>query len=198
MPRRPTEPHVLRTVRARHGLSQLALARLVGVETVTIKKIEGDQLKLSRKLAHRISIATGADPQQLIDNSEPETPYMVGAYPEELTRERFQARQQPKLKDVEEAGRILAKAIQQMLRDSIPKGSVWVLWYALRQAIQELREEFDLPVSVYQGKESRAILLETISRKRQPQLVSPDSDSAGKRSVSRQRGPSVRQSRQRV
>jgi transcriptional regulator with XRE-family HTH domain len=158
MPRKPGNPHVLRTIRARHELSQPALARLVGVEAITIKKIESGQLKLSRKLAHRISIATGADPQQLIDNFEPQTPYLVGAHPEELTRESVQARRKPKLKDVDEAARILGQAIQEMLRASVRKGSIWVLWYALRQAIQELSEEFDLPVHAYKGGAARDML----------------------------------------
>jgi hypothetical protein len=35
-----------------------------------------------------------------------------------------------------------------MLRASVFKGSVWVVWHALRQAVQEIRQEFNLPLPV--------------------------------------------------
>ena len=92
MPRKPSNPHVLRTVRGWGKLSQPALARLVDVEPITIRKIENGDLKPSRKLAHRIATATGINPNQIIENFDPETPYSVMGPPEVLTEENWKTR----------------------------------------------------------------------------------------------------------
>jgi len=53
-------------------LTQWQLARRVGVSVETIKKIENGQLKMSKRLAYRLAIATGIDLRQLTNNSNPD------------------------------------------------------------------------------------------------------------------------------
>src|SRR5689334_11249911 len=79
MPRPFSIQHVLRTARKIRGLSQKRLAQTVGVSTNVIKEIESGRTRPSRKLAHRISIATRLNYQQLLENSRPEAPRF---YPE--------------------------------------------------------------------------------------------------------------------
>jgi transcriptional regulator with XRE-family HTH domain len=151
MPRKPSYPHVLRTVRALRELSQPALARLVGVEPITIRKIENGELKPSRKLANRLAIETGVDPNQIIENFDPQTPYPVMGHPEVLSKESWKTRREPKLDEptlraIEREVNATAIDLNEMLKASVPKGSVWVLVHALRQALAELKEEFGLPV----------------------------------------------------
>jgi transcriptional regulator with XRE-family HTH domain len=74
MPRPPTKLHVLRTIREILGLSQVALAKKIGVAPVTIKKIENHTIPMSKKTAELITDFTGVDKQQLLENSHPAEP----------------------------------------------------------------------------------------------------------------------------
>jgi DNA-binding XRE family transcriptional regulator len=49
-------------------LKQSELAELVGCSTVTIQSVEVNRLKLSKSLAARISLQTGADMDWLLAN----------------------------------------------------------------------------------------------------------------------------------
>ena len=70
MPIPPKFIHPLRTVRAAMGKkSQAALASLVGVSAVTIKKIEQGDLEMSMSLSMRIMAATGANPLSVRDKN---------------------------------------------------------------------------------------------------------------------------------
>ena len=169
MPRPPTNIHVLQTARKILGLTQAHLALRVGVATVTIQKIEGGKMRLRRKLANKISIATAVDPQQLIENFDPETPYLVMAHPEKLTRENAQARQKPKLDEstldvIDREVYVLAESMREMLRASVMKGSVWVLLHMLREAVAEAREEFKLPVRT--ERPNRAAIMQAVAARR--------------------------------
>ena len=74
MPRPPTKLHVLRTVREILGLSQVALAKKIGVAPVTIKKIENLMVPMSKKTAELIADFTGVDKQKLLENTHPAEP----------------------------------------------------------------------------------------------------------------------------
>ena len=175
MPRKPSYPHVLRTVRALRGLSQPALARLVGVEPITIRKIENGELKPSRKLANRLATETGVDPNQIIENFDPESPHPVMGHPEILTKQDWTTRKKPKLdeptlKAIEREVKATADDVREMLKASVPKGSVWVLLHALRQALAELREEFRLPVKT-EKFDRKAAMQAVAARRRERQSL---------------------------
>ena len=74
MPRPPTKLHVLRTIRKILGLSQVALAKKIGVAPVTIKKIENHMAPMSKRTARLIADFTGVHEQQLLENSQPAEP----------------------------------------------------------------------------------------------------------------------------
>ena len=124
---------------------------------------------MRRKLANKISIATAVDPQQLIENFDPETPYLVMAHPEKLTRKNAQARQKPKLDEptldvIDREVYVLAESMREMLRASVMKGSVWVLLHMLREAVAEAREEFKLPVRT--ERPNRAAIMQAVAARR--------------------------------
>src|SRR5260221_9475145 len=68
--------HVLAILRKNLALRQTELAEMVGCSVATIQSIEVGRLKLSKSLAERISMATGADANWLLRNdvSEPMPP----------------------------------------------------------------------------------------------------------------------------
>jgi transcriptional regulator with XRE-family HTH domain len=74
MPRPYRKKHVLRTTREILGLSQVELAKRVGVAPITITKIENHVIAMSEDVASRISMLTGVDQEQLIANSNPAKP----------------------------------------------------------------------------------------------------------------------------
>ena len=96
MPRPPKSYHPLREIRAAAGgLSQTAFAELVGVSMPTIQAIEGGKLRLTPKLAARITEVTGASETELLKGSQGKartlegTKYTAAAYQAwETTRQR--------------------------------------------------------------------------------------------------------------
>jgi transcriptional regulator with XRE-family HTH domain len=60
--------HVLAILRKSLGLKQSELAEMVGCSAVTIQSVEVNRLKLSKSLASRISMETGADLDWLLAN----------------------------------------------------------------------------------------------------------------------------------
>jgi transcriptional regulator with XRE-family HTH domain len=197
MPRKPSNPHVLRTARTILGFTQRRLAQRVGKAVITIQKIESGQIKPSRKLANRLSIETGVDPKQLMENFEPETPYVVMAHPEMLTLEKFKTRKKLTLNEttvpaIEREVDILAKSIRQMLMASVEKKCLWVVCYALRQAFEDLRNEFALKLKAEKPDLAKMRKAET-ARRRERQSLSPGSDSGGRKFAAPQHAPSVRQ-----
>jgi transcriptional regulator with XRE-family HTH domain len=70
MPRPPKLAHPLREMRRLlGGMSQTVFAELVGVSMPTIQALEGGKLKLTAKLAARISEVTGASDAELLKGS---------------------------------------------------------------------------------------------------------------------------------
>lgn len=59
MPRPPKNNSALRNVRNAAGLTQKELARRIGVNDVTIQKIENDKITMSRPLAYRLKSQLG-------------------------------------------------------------------------------------------------------------------------------------------
>jgi transcriptional regulator with XRE-family HTH domain len=81
MPRPASKAHVLRTTRHLLGLSQVALAKHVGLSPDTIKRIENHSLSMSEDVAARISGYTGVDEGQLLQNSRPSEPLNIWQEP---------------------------------------------------------------------------------------------------------------------
>ena len=197
MPRKPTKIHVVRTARTIWGLKQKQLAQQAGVGVETIKRIENGSLKPSKDLALRLAAILAIDPEQIRENFDAETPYLFMGHPEVLTKEAVKARRKKKLDEaaletVERQVEIAANSIRQMLLANVPKSSSPGVWLAVCQALQKVREEFNLPVVV-----QRAFLEQAAKRQRPPQ-ASPGCGSGERKSLNPQRVPSVRQSRQRA
>src|SRR5258708_2555675 len=129
MPRPPSVPHVLRAARKTKGLSQEKLAQKVGVATITIARIESCRLKLSRSLAMRISIATGLDPYQLLENENPDFPRFHSKPIELPTSEQraIEVRQ-------------LSLVMDDILARARNGREFWILRYSMNQALGNLRK----------------------------------------------------------
>jgi len=183
MPRPPSTPHVLRTARKIRGLTQEKLAQAVAVATITIKEIEAGKPKLSRRLAHRISIATRLDTRQLIENSRPNAPRF---YPE--LYEGF-----PELIEVE-VGQ-LANVIRSMLKSCKTPTKFFVLRWAIYEKLRELGAEFGAPVRL---PAMREVTEAPAAKRQQLRRASPGSGNGEKRSATRSRVPSPRPSRERA
>ncbi len=81
MPRPASKTHVLRTTRLLLGVSQVDLAKSVGLSSDTIKRIENHSLPMSEEVAARISGYTGVDEDQLLRNSNPSEPLNIWQAP---------------------------------------------------------------------------------------------------------------------
>src|SRR5262245_19809663 len=121
MPRRPGKPHVLRTTRTLLKMSQPELAARVGVTPVAIKMIESGKLKLSPYLANQLAIFLKVNPEQLMENSEPETPR--DAFGEPWTPETFRARRMPTKAEIRRELKASAQLIEGLFSDSAHEGS---------------------------------------------------------------------------
>ena len=66
MPRKPTQKHPIRDLRVIIQKSQKSFAQTIGINPGTLKRIENNDLKLSRKIATRIFAETGADIDSLL------------------------------------------------------------------------------------------------------------------------------------
>jgi transcriptional regulator with XRE-family HTH domain len=151
MPRKPKEPHVLRSMRNLYGLSQSKLASMVGCSPMTIKQIEAGTLRPSADLAHRIYIATWLDPEQLIENSMPELPRSPMGEP--LTPETPQLigrthREAESINNLSASKRHYAAVIDLLLDSSISGNKLWALRVAFRAAIERLIADFELEPAI--------------------------------------------------
>ncbi len=144
-------PHVLRTTRARYGLSQSKLASLIGRATITIKQIESGKLAVSPELAYQVFIVTRLDPDQLIENFMPEQPMDPSG--QALTGETFTWMKEARAdaqseKHVEESLNHYTEVLRLLLDASIREGKLWALRPALQNAINKLMKKFELEADV--------------------------------------------------
>lgn len=146
MPRPSRYLSVLRTTRQILGLSQPALAQLVGCSAETITKFENGKTGISKALAHRISAETRLDQDQLLTNSEPDEPRLNNGVP--LTKEEWQKARtiwnNPTLEQVDQElnEEMLSLAL---LHDAGVLGNKYrLVATAVRQQIEQLLESFGL------------------------------------------------------
>jgi DNA-binding XRE family transcriptional regulator len=172
MSRTPSKPHVLRTARIQLGLTQAKLASLVGASTIAIKRIEGGSMKVSRQMAQRISTVTRLDFQQLLDNSEPESPVIYPASNEALSMEM-----------IETETAQLALVIRDTLSRSKNPMRFWTLRNVMNQKLFEAREEFGLSAKTYRSRD--VDWKATAARKRQLPEVLPGSDNGERKPANR-------------
>lgn len=144
MPRRPSQSHPLRELRNAIGFSQTQFARLIGVTTSTIKRIENGQLKISQELTGRIFLATGvivietpSGPQRIVCTREPYTKQSLQEWRSEFTPNSSVA--------MALAGH-LAKWVEILLLASARPGVAksFQVFHALLQALEAINREFDL------------------------------------------------------
>jgi hypothetical protein len=125
----PAKPHVLRTA-------------AIGVSTISIKRIEGGTMKVSRPMAQRISAIFRLDFQQLLDNSDPERPIIYPASNEVITEETIQ-------READQLRRII---LDTLLQTKTPM-RFWTLRNVINQKIFEAREEFGIRVKTYSPRD---------------------------------------------
>ena len=143
--------HVLSTMRKRCKMSQSKLARLAGCSLPTIKQIERGRLRPSAGLAHRIYMQTGLNPEQIMNNVNPEEP--LGVTGEPFTEENFTVAQAEMQKghrayetqeQIDEDIRFYAAVLTLVLDASIREGKIWAFRPALKDAINRLIKDFEL------------------------------------------------------
>jgi DNA-binding XRE family transcriptional regulator len=147
MTTKPMPLHVLRTLRKRCGLSQAKLAGMVGASLTAIKQIETGRLRPSPMLAHRVYMQTGLSPDQLLENSFPETPFHAMGM--EITKETFQATQKhhqesQTQEQVDQSLRHFEAALRVLLDAGTREGKLWALRPALQNAITKIIGDFGL------------------------------------------------------
>jgi DNA-binding XRE family transcriptional regulator len=151
MATRVPRPHVLRTTRHLYRLSQAKMAAKVGVKPITIKSIEAGKLRPSPYLAYLIFQQTALDPQQLITNSEPESPrntFGEPLNPDEMNRLR-QARQPRETQQQVDANvRNFSALLTLVLDASAREGKLWAIRPALAFAIDKIMQSFNLTADV--------------------------------------------------
>ena len=151
MATRAPRPHVLRTTRHLYRLSQAKMAAKVGVKPITIKSIEAGKLRPSPYLAYLVFQQTALDPQQLIANSEPESPrntFGEPLNPDDMNRTR-QARERFENQEHVDAHVQIFSALLTLLLDaSMREGKLWAIRPALAFAIDKIMQNFNLTVHV--------------------------------------------------
>ena len=146
MPRPPTKLHVLRTIREILGLSQVALAKKIGVAPVTIRKIENLSVPMSEKTAELLSYFTGVDKGQLLENSHPAEPenYLEGSFSKQWFETEYNAEITKQIADY--YVRIISFKVQMALDAcaGVRPRDGGAVFHALEIAVEEIIDKFEL------------------------------------------------------
>jgi len=143
-------PQGLKALRAACGLTQPALAKMLGVSWRTIVAIEVGQRNLNREMAERIMVATGALPDCLLQagaslldlNGQPYT----GAFFEQwksvtATRQGGQTNLSPDVQESIERSRLLLELLQ---RAAANKNRLLAVQYLFQTWMDQMMADFDL------------------------------------------------------
>lgn len=144
MPRKPTEKHPIRDLRNIIGKTQRGFAKTLGIYPGTLKRIENNSLKLSRKIAIRIQGETGINVEKLLGGKlrdELERKYTMEFYKKWKD---LHFKQSEKI--AKERAAALAWWIEILLRASVvgSKRRLWQVVATLVQTIDECCSDFDL------------------------------------------------------
>ena len=119
--KRKNAQHGLKTLRAACGLTQPALAKILGLSWRTIVAIEVGQRNLSRAIAERIMLATGALPDSLLQKSSDPLDLNGQPYSRDFfehwktatsTRRHGETKLQPDVQESIERARLLLELLQ--------------------------------------------------------------------------------------
>jgi transcriptional regulator with XRE-family HTH domain len=142
--RQSVNRHVLASLRNVIGLSQKKFGELCGVTRDTILSIETRRLKLSEKLAVRISEETGASTSWLLENDlsqEPIDPYKVP-----ITKSTFEHCQSESIDNSVERNRymlaIAFTSIATAQAKAMEQGQARFFFYKLNRYLALLEDEF--------------------------------------------------------
>jgi DNA-binding XRE family transcriptional regulator len=169
MPRKPTHRSIVRDIRVVLGLTQTALAKRLGTTTITINRIENGSLKISRRLALRLSWSTGVKYQDIVTNA----PGRPQTWHGELRGDRLdELDQKARNLSAEQLGTIIddvkyrAELILKAVLADAPR-KLWSLDAAIQTAFDGLEEEFGLRRSVKRARESQVdpSIVESLQKK---------------------------------
>jgi DNA-binding XRE family transcriptional regulator len=154
MSRHATHRSIIREIRKICGWTQTGLANQIGTTTITVNRIENDSLKVSKKLALRISWVTGVSTEDILKNKpgHPQTPSGP------LTKDKIKELEVMSQRATEEQQRYLAQfaaehvafLVQACLDDSPRK--LWSLQAAIKSAVEEIAEDFGLTKAFKKAK----------------------------------------------
>jgi len=150
MPRKPTKKHPIRDLRAIIDKSQKGFAQTIGINPGTLKRIENNDLKLSRKIATRIFAETGADIDSLLRG---ELRPAVRAKLEREYSEKFYSRwKEQHFRADEETAREGTESFAWwagvLLRASVRKRRFWQVLQTLKEMLNECRGDFGLAAHI--------------------------------------------------
>jgi DNA-binding XRE family transcriptional regulator len=156
MPKKPSHRSIVRDIRKELGFTQAQLAARLGTSWVTINRIENDSLKISRKLALRLSTLTGVLMQDILTNAAgPLRPWYGDFSGGNLDRLDQMARSlgPRQLKTLIGNATYRAELILMAALENAPR-QLWSLDAAIEAAFDELEEEFGLRESVKKLRQS--------------------------------------------
>jgi transcriptional regulator with XRE-family HTH domain len=165
MPRKPSHRSIVRDIREKMGLTQSNFADRLGTTFITISRIENGSLKISRKLALRISWSTGVVYRDIIKNVSGPLQTWDGS---ELTRSRSWELEQKACKlsdkDLELTLASITKRVDLLLRKAI--GSAPKKFYSLNAAIVDALASLEKEFGLDKAKVIRPKMTEEQSAKR--------------------------------
>ena len=144
MPRKPTEKHPIRDLRKIIGKTQYDFAKTLGIYPGTLKRIENNNLKLSRKIAIRIQAETGINVERLLDGKLRDE--LGRKYTAEFYKEWKEVHFRQSEKIAKKTAAALAWWIKILLRASVVeyKRRLWQVVATLVQTIDECCSDFGL------------------------------------------------------
>ena len=143
-------PHGLKALRAACGLTQPALAKLLGVSWRTIVAIEVGQRSLSRDVAERIMLATGALPDSLLSKSASPLDLNGQPYSRDFfehwktatsTRKHGETKLEADVHESIERARLLLELLQ---RAAANKNRLLAVQYHFQSWMDQMMKDFDL------------------------------------------------------
>jgi DNA-binding XRE family transcriptional regulator len=178
MPRSPSHYSIVREIRKRVGWTQAQLAERIGTSWISISRVENGSLKISRKLALRLTWETGVPYRDIMNNKvgPPQTQRdgeldltkisNMDIHARRLTFEQIQ-------KSLVDNATYRAELLYRAAHATAPR-KIWSLDAAIMIAFEELAEEFGLTNEVaklepLRGKDLRPAAKS--AKKRAPQAV---------------------------
>src|SRR5258708_18067774 len=155
MPRSPSHYSIVREIRKRLKWTQAQLAERIGTTWISISRVENGSLKISRKLALKLSFETGVSYRDIMTNKggvpqtqiglekmdlDPSKISEMDARARELTFEEIQ-------KTLVDNATFRAELLYRAAQAAAPR-KIWPLNAAITLAFEELAKEFELTDAV--------------------------------------------------